>query len=135
MSYAQWQNDRRNLKIQECYNHAVSAKVSEKIPIGTWRYQLPSQSKFGASTELWLTLSGDGSFDRLRRELQGLHFVFWKYDCGTWENLTNMSVRLTISGQSNRTEVVDLMMKTNLFVTFDQEVKEGIQPTPVRYRR
>jgi hypothetical protein len=130
MSYAKWHCERQERSAQRSYNAAVSAKLAERVPLGMWYYELPSPSKIGLPTQLWLTLFGDGSFDRLWQTRDGLFFyTHWEYDHGIWENMGNMSVRLAVSRQTNRTVIIDLSTITNLFVKFEEELREGIQPT------
>lgn len=135
MHYARWQNERRNRKTQATYNDALSQRLANHVPFGTWCYQVPSCSKKGSSTFVWLTLGGDGRFDLLSHNSGSIFPNHWKYKTGVWENTGSNSVCLKFSEDTNRTEMVDLLTKTNVFVEFDRGVKDGIQPAPARYRR
>lgn len=128
MSYAQWQNGRRNRAEQSDYVAAVSMQFTRHVPIGTWYYELRSDSKIGLPTQVWLTLGDDGVFNRLYVNRGNLFFHFCRHSSGEWENLGNMRIALKNLGAAKTNEIVDLKNATNSLAVFDQKVKSGIQP-------
>ena len=99
--------------------------------MGAWTYEVFSfRSKLGPPDQVQLALCCDGSFSRLTIDRTNMFFPHWIFDSGTWKNLGDMKVSLTVhhteGGES--VETVDLSKCTNGPDSRLEAFKAGAQP-------